>query len=325
MQKNQVQSSLGFSPFGMPMPQRTFSAGYRYGFNGQEKDDEIKGSGNSLDFGARIYDSRLGRLLSLDPLSNQFPSESNYSFSGNNPILFVDVEGKKKTVYLTIITKTGKELTFELVNQKDIRISLAATLSETAPNVRIKDIHQSVVIDLSKGTTSISEEKVAGTYSMKLSEYASNAIEGIDNMLPGNGGTQSGGFRLVSLNGENAGADPTKMKIDPETARDLKTLNFDDIAVAITAVGSKGKGLFNDLSSGIEVLPDIVNNAKDMTQAVQDMDPNSTYQMNAQKTNSDHLYCESCNFKGTVKEADSLIKANPGQHTVKEGTRDEKD
>jgi hypothetical protein len=34
---------------------------YVYSFNGAERDDEVKGSGNSLDFGARIYDSRLGR------------------------------------------------------------------------------------------------------------------------------------------------------------------------------------------------------------------------------------------------------------------------
>ena len=34
---------------------------YPSGFNGKENDDEIKGVGNSLDFGARMYDSRLGR------------------------------------------------------------------------------------------------------------------------------------------------------------------------------------------------------------------------------------------------------------------------
>ncbi len=49
------------------MPRRSFSSSsYRYGFNGKEKDDEVKGEGNSLDFGARMYDSRLGRFLSID-------------------------------------------------------------------------------------------------------------------------------------------------------------------------------------------------------------------------------------------------------------------
>lgn len=75
--------------------------GYRFGFNGQHKDNEIKGIGNSLDFGARMYDSRLGRWLSLDPLQKKYPSLSAYHFSNNNPIYFKDFEGK----YFTGSTK----------------------------------------------------------------------------------------------------------------------------------------------------------------------------------------------------------------------------
>ena len=56
--------------FGMVMSDRSFSnEKYRWGFNGKETDNEVKGNGNSLDFGARIYDSRLGRWLSVDPVS----------------------------------------------------------------------------------------------------------------------------------------------------------------------------------------------------------------------------------------------------------------
>jgi RHS repeat-associated protein len=66
---------------------------YLFGFNGQEKDNEIKGVGNSLDFGARIYDSRLGRFLSVDPLTSKFASISAYIFAGNSPIAFIDKEG----------------------------------------------------------------------------------------------------------------------------------------------------------------------------------------------------------------------------------------
>jgi RHS repeat-associated protein len=39
---------------------------YTYGFQGQEKDDEVSGEGNSYDFGARFYNSRVGRWLSVD-------------------------------------------------------------------------------------------------------------------------------------------------------------------------------------------------------------------------------------------------------------------
>lgn len=60
-----------------------------------EKDDEVKGSGNSLDFDNRIYDSRLGRFLSLDRLTAQFPWQSPYIFAGNTPIQAIDKNGDK--------------------------------------------------------------------------------------------------------------------------------------------------------------------------------------------------------------------------------------
>lgn len=78
------------------MPNRNYqgSDSYRFGFNGKEKDDDVKGNGNSYDFGARIHDPRIGIFLSLDPLAKNFPSESNYTYASNNPIFFVDVDGK---------------------------------------------------------------------------------------------------------------------------------------------------------------------------------------------------------------------------------------
>jgi len=83
-----------YYPFGMLMVGRTFSSNqYRYGFNGMEKDDELKGSGNSYDFGARIYDPRLGRWLAVDPLSSSYPSSSPYMYVLGNPITLVDPTG----------------------------------------------------------------------------------------------------------------------------------------------------------------------------------------------------------------------------------------
>lgn len=102
----QIVKSFDYSPFGvtrLDFDVTTRLSGdfavaeaYRYGFNGMEKDDEVKGSGNSYDFGARMLDPRLGRFLSLDPLAREFPSETNYSSTGNNPIYLIDVDGKYK-------------------------------------------------------------------------------------------------------------------------------------------------------------------------------------------------------------------------------------
>jgi RHS repeat-associated protein len=65
----------------------------RYGFNGMEKDDEVKGSGNSYTTEFRQYDARLGRWLSIDPLTLNYPSQSPYAAFNNNPIYYSDPTG----------------------------------------------------------------------------------------------------------------------------------------------------------------------------------------------------------------------------------------
>ncbi|MCB9236126.1 MAG: hypothetical protein H6581_31045 [Bacteroidia bacterium] len=84
--------------FGMLMPGRNQSSdSYRYGFNGMEKDDEVKGTGNSYDFGARLLDVRLGRWLSVDPYWKKYMPISTYHFTLNKPIVFKDNNGKEVT------------------------------------------------------------------------------------------------------------------------------------------------------------------------------------------------------------------------------------
>jgi len=83
-----------YYPFGMLMPNRHVNTpGYRFGFNGMEMDDEVDGEGNSLDFGARIYDARLGRWLSVDPAFQNFPHQSDYVSFSNDPISRIDPDG----------------------------------------------------------------------------------------------------------------------------------------------------------------------------------------------------------------------------------------
>ncbi len=103
-----VVTASDYYPFGMQMPGRKFTqanSSYRYGFNGKENDNST-GEGN-LDFGARIYDCRLGRFLTVDPLTREYVSSTPYSFAANNPILLIDSRGKFPIIPWLIKGATG--------------------------------------------------------------------------------------------------------------------------------------------------------------------------------------------------------------------------
>jgi hypothetical protein len=68
---------------------------YRFGFNTQEKDDEVYGAGNLNTAEFWEYDTRIGRRWNVDPIYNAW--ESRYAVNGNNPNFFSDPLGNYKT------------------------------------------------------------------------------------------------------------------------------------------------------------------------------------------------------------------------------------
>jgi RHS repeat-associated protein len=72
---------------------------YRYGFNGKEKDDDIQAStGVDYDYGFRMYDARIARFLSIDPLTKKYPELTPYQFASNTPIQAIDLDGKEAEI-----------------------------------------------------------------------------------------------------------------------------------------------------------------------------------------------------------------------------------
>lgn len=103
----------------MQMPGRKYSVGnaYRYGFNGKENDNDITEGGQ--DYGMRIYECRLGRFLSVDPLQNKYPDLTPYQFTNNSPIANVDLDGLERYFYkLLIDSKTGNTTLTHLVTEE---------------------------------------------------------------------------------------------------------------------------------------------------------------------------------------------------------------
>ena len=86
-----IRNSKDYSPFGVELDGRTVSGGYRFGYQGSEKDNEFKGDGNSYTTEFRQLDPRLGRWLSVDPVIQ--PWQSSYCSMDDNPILRKDIRG----------------------------------------------------------------------------------------------------------------------------------------------------------------------------------------------------------------------------------------
>ena len=106
---------------------------YIYGFNGMEKDDEVKGSGNSYDYINRFYDSRLGRFLSVDPKTHAYPFLSPYNTSNNCPIMYIDKEGHGPIIRIQSKTKSAEIKSLIIAyNSGDIKYEVLKSALEKA-------------------------------------------------------------------------------------------------------------------------------------------------------------------------------------------------
>ena len=153
-----IVNTFDYTPFGAPMNERTYrlvmkyddashttsspkfvdanepvaniaseNLKYRYGFNGKEKDDEVFGIGDSYDYGKRIYDTRLGRFLTVDPITKNYPMLTPYQFASNRPIDGIDLDGLEYTQYSSFKLVAYKRQTyFGLLTSVDV-IKTAST------------------------------------------------------------------------------------------------------------------------------------------------------------------------------------------------------
>ena len=189
--------------FGSPMTGRRYEMdtinGYRFGFNGKEKTDEIYGDGNGVDFGFRIYDPRIGKFLGVDPLTSKYPHLSSYAGFNNNPVYYTDPDGKEcvgevdhtkktitiKAVYFVEMGKSG----FNAANFKEMQ-GLNATLNSQGYTVTDeKSALHGYTIQFELEFVPVSSDTKAQTYAeneKKLTETGSTGgktlVEGGNNI-----------------------------------------------------------------------------------------------------------------------------------------------
>lgn len=118
---------------------------YRYGFQGQEKDDEIKGEGNSINFTYRMYDPRLGRFFAVDPIAHEYPHNSPYAFSQNIVIHGIELEGleveilfskESNTMYVKDLSNWDDKLQTKIVSPDEYKSEFG--VNETRYNQILK-------------------------------------------------------------------------------------------------------------------------------------------------------------------------------------------
>jgi len=97
------------------------SESYRYGFQGQEKDDEVKGEGNLVNYKYRMHDARVGRFFSVDPLFKEYPHNSVYAFSENRVIDGLELEGLEYYTFHIRQDINGKRSWIKIDSHRDTK------------------------------------------------------------------------------------------------------------------------------------------------------------------------------------------------------------
>ena len=129
-----VISATDYFPFGMTIDSRSYTAAttYRYGFNGKENDKET----GEQDYGMRIYDPRIGKFLSVDPISKKYPELTPYQFASNTPIMAVDLDGLEifYAANGSYLGKSGNSTQIRIIADKTIFLIVKENLSCTNCN-----------------------------------------------------------------------------------------------------------------------------------------------------------------------------------------------
>jgi RHS repeat-associated protein len=133
----EVVQHIEYVPFGeVFIEERNNTWNTPYLFNAKELDEET----GLYYYGARYYDPRISLWLSTDPLQEKYPNISSYAYTVNNPIKYIDPDGRKFTPAAARMSSQIKaNLLLEIINNnKEYRnLNSQLILGEIAPSVDV--------------------------------------------------------------------------------------------------------------------------------------------------------------------------------------------
>ena len=140
----------------MPGRKYTAGSGYRYGFNGKEKDPETAGT-STYDYGFRIYNPALGRFLSVDPITKTYPMLTPYQFASNTPIQAIDLDGLEAVTYVSNMYRMSNGDVLIKISNINVNIQVLNLSSTADKDLRTNEMIRTVAAETRSkflGTTS---------------------------------------------------------------------------------------------------------------------------------------------------------------------------
>lgn len=142
----EIISEKNYYPFGLEHKGYNFviqnenSVAHKFSYNGKENNPEL--GLDWYDFGARNYDPAIGRWMNIDPLAYKYNEYSPYNYVLNNPILFIDPDGKDP-----IDPRTGLPFKIDLWSDGVIYKSIATNRNNTDEALKSKISRKFLGID----------------------------------------------------------------------------------------------------------------------------------------------------------------------------------